>query len=766
MKTLPTNIQNGRDGGSEPIYLVRLIPESGDSWSEYRWATKAISITGSGSYAGGRLMKNGLPSLEESIDVLNGPDVGHVGNFKINLLNQDKYHETLDFINNHFVNREIEVYLVFWTGGALSTSDWLCLKSGIIKEVDYSIEKITFDCVDAGEKRHKIIPDKKIDIIDYPNCPKENIGKVMPLIYGEMHSGDSHLGTRIECPMVRIDKVKEKYLVSLNKMKHVAQNEADRVGSLFEENSGMFMQFHWPNMSEVGTFVYARPSTYEFPATQLLDFLVRMQPGVRASKTDPSSLDPSNAIDSDENSYFNWPAGSDPERIFFKMKIPKDMFTIREGTYISLKINFGTISGTGTAVIRYYNQDWDNGTGKYSTGKSVSVADSDTQVIYYVSGAGGYYDYSAHGKMDDQSDQDDPWMVEEINSYEWGIAKTALLNMQIKNIYFQIHYPIVRRDAYGVLTKVYNDPIVKWRWRWYHAISSKIELIDNVCGAIKGTIFGSWIDADGRDNGYDQNDLIENGAYIVEDILRAELGLTSNEINYQSFDDIGNTTDGERKNWKFAMRVAKENDSLDIVREFCQNCWLIYFTDYENKEKVTDLPKQSDIGSTSRTLDIIKLTNPKAGKSSIKIGKISVKNIYTDFFLKYRQNRMTDNYEKMEYCNPDESSIGSIPKSQCIEANTNFKIRRTYTFEANWIDDETTARNLLTLIVEWFHWWHYPVGFTTSLNAVDLELADRVKIDHPFLPSGIRNNKIFMVTSIRLNCNKDEIQLKLIQIQK
>ena len=70
--------------------------------------------------------------------------------------------------------------------------------------------------------------------------------------------------------------------------------------------------------------------------------------------------------------------------------------------------------------------------------------------------------------------------------------------------------------------------------------------IEYVYCAGKGRKYGSWIEDTGdndRSNGYEQNDLIENPIYIIEDILRTELNLTN--IDDTSFDAAGNTSDGK-----------------------------------------------------------------------------------------------------------------------------------------------------------------------------------------------------------------------------
>lgn len=758
MKTLPTNIQNGKDGGSEPIYLVRLIPESGDSWSEFRWGTKAVTITDIGAFSGGRLAKDGLPTLEESIDILNGANVGHVGNFTVKLLNQDKYHETLDLITNHFENREIKVYIVF-TNGSLSSSDWLCLKSGIVKEIKYSIEGIIFSCVDAGEKRHKDIPGDKINKTDYPNCPDDNVGKIMPLLYGELYGGSRYLNTRNEIPIIVVDEAKYKYLISLNQCKDLATVLFSK-SVIYDEGTKCFISIRFGSeTTPPETISYGRPTTIEFPKDKTIFGHVSKQFEVQGEKTDPSTLDLKNTIDDDIDSYKFL---TENQKLYVKIKLP-DLFDIVVDTYIVFNVKFGTISTNG-GKLRYYNRNWDNGVGKFSDGITFDSGDSGYTKNYYIqrpSGEGGP-DNSAHGKDELQADQNDIWKIDELNTYEFGIEINAGESAEIKNIWMVIYYPILRRDAIAKYGWVSIPERPEWaRWGiWGYTKPIKHEM-DNVTVSPKGAKFGAWIDADGRDNGYNQNDLVEKGAYDIEEILRTELGLSSSEINYQSFDACGNTTDGWKKNLKLAGKIDDEKNSLDIVKEICQNLAIAYFTDYQNKEKVINF-----MGTTiDRTIDLVKLTSPKAGKSSIKLQKSSIKNIYTDFYVRYKKNFATGNFEGLEYCTPDENSIGSSYQTKCSNAESNYKTRQTYTFEANWIRDQSTAQELCKRLVDWFTIQHYIIGLVTSLNALDCELGDKVKIDHSFLPTGIRNLKAFIVDQIRINCNKDEISLKFTQVE-
>jgi hypothetical protein len=113
--------------------------------------------------------------------------------------------------------------------------------------------------------------------------------------------------------------------------------------------------------------------------------------------------------------------------------------------------------------------------------------------------------------------------------------------------------------------------------------------ITDVYASAKGRKFGSWIDADSRSNGYNQNDLIENPAYIVESIWRDELGLGSNSIDFASVDAVGNTTNGTRKDWKFARSINAVENSVDIVRRMCYESHLCAIKTHDGKRRLIAL---------------------------------------------------------------------------------------------------------------------------------------------------------------------------------
>ena len=116
MKTLPDAIIAGIYGDSDRIVLVRIIPESGDTWAELCWATKDITITdwesggASKSFAGGVLAKGKLGTIRQSVNIEQGGNVATVSGLTITIRNaqyngEDRFDQSF---TGDLENRKVE----------------------------------------------------------------------------------------------------------------------------------------------------------------------------------------------------------------------------------------------------------------------------------------------------------------------------------------------------------------------------------------------------------------------------------------------------------------------------------------------------------------------------------------------------------------------------------------------------------------------------------------------------------------------------------
>ena len=216
--------------------------------------------------------------------------------------------------------------------------------------------------------------------------------------------------------------------------------------------------------------------------------------------------------------------------------------------------------------------------------------------------------------------------------------------------------------------------------------------IDYVYYSGKGRKYGSYIDADDRgsgesgDNGYAENDLIENPVFIIEDIIRDELSLGSSNIDYATFDTAGNTTNGylgdifedEVGDVKFAFAQYKFINSKDIFERLGRLCFSYIFISGDGKFKIKTLRATNDYSSSDQTINFgdIELRN---------INKTSFGNVKNSILVKYSHDYGA-NQNKSEAPATDSTSQGTTVNG----FNQTMKLE----IEANEILDSTTATKL------------------------------------------------------------------------
>lgn len=761
MKTLPDAIIAGMDGDSDRIILVRIIPESGDTWAELCWATKGITITdwegggASKSFAGGVLAKGKLGTIRQSVDIEQGGNVATVSGLTLRILNPE-YNGTDRFdqsFTSDLENRRVEIRRVFWTGSSPAWSDTLLLYKGVVEDVEYDHAIYKIKVRDAGFKRHKDIPDLILNEDIYDEIPEYNKGKIAPLIYGNLSGGWLYLSNNNAVPLIRHNKNKGKFII--------ARNKIDALGS-----PSVMLYFkdvnRWALLSpSSGSFTVseARPSILEFPLGVNMEAELYSQLEEQGEQTDPTSLDYKNAVDTDADSYFTLGAS---EKLFLRVPIPADFARIQSDGDLKLRITPGTITGTG--IITYYNPEYDAGVGGFATGQVVNSSHSDIPQTFLFGN-----DNSAHGKEDDQSDASDRWTWDEIAFYEFGIEMDAGSSAQIKNIYIEIENLIVVSVGTIVINKRFGVG-VRRRGLRKMAVFDRIESADNLSVNASGADFGAWIDADDRgnaeanDNGRYEGALVENAAYIIETILRDELGLGSSGIDWESFDTLGNTTDGERKDWKLATIIGVQDNSLNMIADFCQQAGLVFFQNYENKEKVITLKKQTAVKTIDRTT---------IRGDSIEVGFSELENVLNEFYLNYDKSWVTGNYRKTLYVTASSNNLSSNSRSGtpntytdlCSDSQSKYNTTKRLTMDCDWINDEATAELLIKWLAEWHCYRKRIFPFKTrGLEHVNLEMGDQVNIDHTLLPAGVSDDASFVIFDIKDDLDKDRMKFECMQM--
>lgn len=749
-RTLPAAITTGKVGNSERVILIRIIPNGGDVWSELRWATKALTVTDweeveddDRTFVGDVLCQGGLGTIEQMIDVEMGGDIGKVNKFDFEISNpeysgSDRFDETFESYN--LEGRQVEIRLAFWTGSNPAWTNTALLQNFIVEDIEYNYGRYKISCSDAGYQRHKDIPNLVLSKNDYTVIPVHNRGKTVPLVYGDLTAGSPVYSTLNLVPAIRVDKGKEKFVIARNKVTNFSltvylyYSDVNRY-VLLTPASGNF------------SLTRGRPSYLLFPMGVNIYGVLVSQLETQGIQTNPTTIDGHYAIDESGATVVELDALIN-NRLYFKCPMPSEFGKTASGTYnVDLYVQFGTIPDDGSdGKIRRYDPE------------------TDAYVDLYT------YDHSDSGDLVHVAIDGKTWS--ELSSYEYGVT-VYNGTCEVANMYIVFDAVLVKLtvdrvtilpiSSQGKAPRRGTSPFGGRKTSTFEAFNQLVEA-DNVCLSLDGGEFSAWIDADSRDNGYNEGNLITRPPYVIESILRDELGLTSSEIDYNSFDTLGNTTDGERKDWAFGNQIESTILSQEAIRNICSQAGMIYLEDYQNKSKIVSLIEHTEV----KTIDwsTIYRDSPQ-----VKFSKLQ--NVYNAFTLNYDRSWTTGGFNSTRYLNSSATNMTSNVRSGTPNTYTGLcgdsedaigGVTRELKIDCDWIRDDTTIDLLLKWLAEWLCYRKYIFGWSSGLDHVELEIGDQVLIDHTLLPTGVSNSAHFMIFEINYNLNGDTQKFKAIEI--
>lgn len=226
------------------------------------------------------------------------------------------------------------------------------------------------------------------------------------------------------------------------------------------------------------------------------------------------------------------------------------------------------------------------------------------------------------------------------------------------------------------------------------------------------------------------------------------------KIDYASFDAIGNTTNGTRKDWEFARCFTEKTNIFSLLDELCFECHceLIESVNPDTGEK---LYKLVDLDSDYSDM----WTNPaySGGIEQITGELTPLDNVYTQFRLRYFYDYGKGDFTKEIYVDkngfPSTATILSdTEKNLCKYAEQSYLVSRLYEYSSMNIYDDATAERFLQKKIEWFSKQRLAVNYISPIvgnfDFIKYEKGDKVKINFTqSLPVGVTNNANFIITS-------------------
>ena len=258
--------------------------------------------------------------------------------------------------------------------------------------------------------------------------------------------------------------------------------------------------------------------------------------------------------------------------------------------------------------------------------------------------------------------------------------------------------------------------------------------VDTIYFAGQGRTYGAWIDTingnprnsengGASDPGYNSGDLIENPVYIVEDILRTEAGLDPStsgaHIDVTSFDTAGASADGQlgdvfadaMADVKFAFSQHKFTDTLTLVEKIGHQCGLLFFLSGSGKIKARARRRPANYVANDQDLTVPYDDIAAVAARLSPIGRV--------------RNAITVRYS-LDYARDDTTASASASDSTS-QGTTASGYNQTLTLEAvlDTILDTTTASNFAGALLAWHKDRHRIITLRTALPRYQrLEIGD------------------------------------------
>lgn len=225
-----------------------------------------------------------------------------------------------------------------------------------------------------------------------------------------------------------------------------------------------------------------------------------------------------------------------------------------------------------------------------------------------------------------------------------------------------------------------------------------------------------------------------------------------NLIDTTSFDALGNTTNGLRKDYKLAVSLKEFQTAKEIINGICEN-FLIFLFKSGAKYKVATLEKKATADGT--------FTNPlkSNGVAQVSGWLGSLDSYYSDFKFTHFNEYAKNEYIHSMTCNANGSTsgLGTTYEALCKTANEQYKqgvrlFEREFPYIFNGMDSlpttTTTMHSIAKLLITFYTKLRLGVEYYGDFkNHMAYEIGDQVKINYSgAIPTGLNNSAFFLIT--------------------
>ena len=452
------------------------------------------------------------------------------GNMTVTLINSEnsiKGGRFSDLLaSNNFANRKWELFLNANNTTTLDTAARMIASGVISGEISYDENNTTLTLLDNSSKYHKKIPANTVDSTNYPNAPSNNIGKPIPLSYGDFYE-KTDIGT---IPTSHFDRYSNFYKGAfpaiitdkwdVGESASEAKPDSQALNTLDSENLYFYKDGYYPTFTGTCDATTNNP-VMEFSGGTASVYIPLSSSGQGSGTiTNSGSVtNPLNAVDGSFSTLTaiaaNGATTSD-SRASISYAIPK-VNKLGDFTGISSLVKWGTVTSLTDTADDFF---------QLAGVVTLPSITSDSEVKYNIE---GMFTAAQEESFDFEKNISFKLFTGNTNESVQIEETGVVIDFNIESIdshsieeFFEKTYT----GGYGVTTQFETE---SEKIEETVTLSRTVNLLtpnklDYIYCSGKGRQYGAYIDADSRDQGYAVNAVIENPIFIIESILRSELG--------------------------------------------------------------------------------------------------------------------------------------------------------------------------------------------------------------------------------------------------
>ena len=708
MLSFDSSLSNALKISNTTAFWVLKLYYNAEGSSDFIGVSDIDRSDGSDMYYG---LVSSWGSYSQSLDFFSFTTT--TGNMSVRLINTDRSIKGGRFSDlfstNNFANRKWELFLNTAQAGTYDTAARM-IGTGIISgDIKYDYKSINLALLDNSNSAHNQVPINVVEVATHTNSPKGNIDKPIPIFYGDcsadttaLASGTSgnfdHHFVKGKFPAIITDKWNVSQAQVFARPDDVTVNDLDDF-NIFAYKDGYYYQ-----VNDANADVSAANARVDFSG---VDWRVFVPLATHSSSGDVSNF--GNTVDGDLTTDGTLSATSGKGyQVNAYWRIPKTPnLGIIDSIYFVIHYkDFSPDSGHATENITefrvrvgshtYADLTWGTGAGSQAVTHSSWFTDAEKE-------AWNLEEDSIHLNLESVGASVNHYVEIYQAGLEVRFSPSQTFEKEVKDFY---EVPTGATTSNIRYAEDKNAPILN--------VTKKVartrtvttpDVGEYVYVSGKGREYGAWIDTinsavrtnangDEPDPNYASGALIENPVYMIEDILRRELGLdgstTGIDIDVETFDKAGNAQTDPTKgdiallfndaiaDIKFAFSQYKFINSKDLITKICRQCMSFVFFSGSGKFKIKTLLLPSSTWALEETIDFSEI--------NIKnIGRTSLNNVRNKIIINYAEDYARDKMMESTTAT-DSTSTGTTVDG--------FGDTLTLELDADCILDSTTADNL------------------------------------------------------------------------